>query len=202
MQRNVGDANLARSPSRLVVAVTGASGSILALELLRWLREVTDWELHVVVSAAALRTARLELGAGREAFAALADALHANKDIGAPIASGSFVTLGMVVIPCSMNTLAAIAHGLGDTLIARAADVTLKERRRLVLVPRETPLNLIHLRNMTTVTEAGAVIVPPVPAFYLGELTPQRLVQQIAMRVASLFGVPPAPWAEWTGGEG
>lgn len=199
MQRNVRDANLARAPSRLVVAVTGASGSILALELLRWLREATDWELHVVVSAAALRTARLELGVGREAFAAPADALHANKDIGAPIASGSFVTLGMVVIPCSMNTLAAIAHGLGDTLIARAADVTLKERRRLVLVPRETPLSLIHLRNMTAVTEAGAVVAPPVPAFYLGELTPQRLVQQIAMRVAALFGVAPAPWAEWTG---
>lgn len=199
MQRNVRDANLARAPSRLVVAVTGASGSILALELLRWLREATDWELHVVVSAAALRTARLELGVGREAFAALADALHANKDIGAPIASGSFVTLGMVVIPCSMNTLAAIAHGLGDTLLARAADVTLKERRRLVLVPRETPLSLIHLRNMTAVTEAGAVVAPPVPAFYLGELTPQRLVQQIAMRVAALFGVAPAPWAEWTG---
>nr|AGF87150.1 3-polyprenyl-4-hydroxybenzoate decarboxylase UbiX [uncultured organism] len=184
-----------------MVAVTGASGSALALELLRWLREATDWELHVVVSAAALRTARLELGVGREAFAALADAMYANKDIGASIASGSFATLGMVVIPCSMNTLAAIAHGLGDTLIARAADVTLKERRRLVLVPRETPLNLIHLRNMTAVTEAGAVVAPPVPAFYLGELTPQRLVQQIAMRVASLFGVAPAPWAQWTGEE-
>ena len=201
MQRNVRDANLARSPSRLVVAVTGASGSALALELLRWLREATDWELHVVVSAAALRTARLELGVGREAFAAFADAMYANKDIGASIASGSFATLGMVVIPCSMNTLAAIAHGLGDTLIARAADVTLKERRRLVLVPRETPLNLIHLRNMTAVTEAGAVVAPPVPAFYLGELTPQRLVQQIAMRVASLLGVAPAPWAQWTGEE-
>ncbi len=132
---------------RLVVAVTGASGSLLGLRLLQLMQGVSGWETHVVLSPAAMLTAQQELGVGREAFQQLATRVYAHKDIGSAIASGSFRTEGMVVVPCSMNTLSAIAHGSSDNLITRAADVALKERRRLVLVPREAPLNLKSARE-------------------------------------------------------
>ena len=185
---------------RLVVGITGASGAAYGVRLLERARDL-GVETHLVVTPSGVLNVHHECGLDRRALESLAAVAHAPGEIGACIASGSFDTAAMVIAPCTMKTLAAIAHGFGDNLLTRAADVTLKERRRLVLVPRETPLNLIHLRNMTAVTEAGAVVAPPVPAFYLGELTPQRLVQQIAMRVASLFGVAPAPWAQWTGEE-
>ncbi|MDD2948247.1 MAG: UbiX family flavin prenyltransferase, partial [Rugosibacter sp.] len=149
------------SRQRLIVAVSGASGSLLGLRLLQLLNQAEGWETHLVLSSAAVLTAKLELNESRETFEALATQVHSNKDIGASIASGSFRTAGMVVIPCSMNTLSGIANGASSNLITRAADVTLKERRRLVLVTREAPLNLIHLRNMTLATEAGAIIMPP-----------------------------------------
>ena len=189
-------------PQRLIVGVTGASGAPLALRLLELLRRAPGWEIHLILSPAALLTARHELGCGQSAFTALADHVHAHKDIGAPIASGSFRTAGMVIVPCSMHSLAAVAHGLADNLIARAADVTLKERRRLVLVPREAPLNLIHLRNMTAASEAGAIIFPPVPAFYLGETGFDAMLTQIAARILDLFDIACPELERWAGHAG
>ena len=135
----------------------------------------------------------------RSEVEALATVVHAVKNVGASIASGSFATAGMVVAPCSMKTLAAIAHGMADNLISRAADVMLKERRRLVLMVRETPLNLAHLRNMTAVTEMGGVIFPPVPAFYQRPQTIAELVDHSVMRALDVFGVTPAQTVPWMG---
>ena len=186
-------------PRRLVVAISGASGALLGLRLLQLLQQAQGWETHLVLSSAAVLTAKLELNADRKAFEALATHVHDNKAIGASIASGSFRTGGMVVMPCSMNTLAAIAHGVSNNLITRAADVTLKERRKLVLVTREAPLSLIHLRNMTLATEAGAVIVPPVPSFYLGMATLDEVVTQIAGRVLDQFDIDIPGLKRWDG---
>ncbi len=184
---------------RLVVAVTGASGSLLGLRLLQMMHGVAGWETHVVLSPAAMLTAQQELGVGRDAFQSLATRVYLHKDIGAAIASGSWRTDGMVVVPCSMNTLSAIAHGSSDNLITRAADVVLKERRRLVLVPREAPLNLIQLRNMVAVTEAGGVIFPPVPAFYLGLEQLDDAATQMVGRILDQFGIHLPVVQRWTG---
>lgn len=187
------------TPRRLVVAISGASGALLGLRLLQLLQQASGWETHLVLSSAAVLTAKLELDADRKTFEALATQVHDNKAIGASIASGSFRTDGMVVMPCSMNTLAAIAHGVSHNLITRAADVTLKERRKLVLVTREAPLSLIHLRNMTLATEAGAVIVPPVPSFYLGMNSLDDVVTQIAGRVLDQFDIAIPGLKRWAG---
>lgn len=184
---------------RLIVAITGASGAILGLKLLELMRAAEGWETHLVMSPSSLITAQQELGVGREAFQQLATRVYSHKDIAAAISSGSFRTEGMVVAPCSMNTLSAIAHGSSDNLITRAADVVLKERRRLVLVPREAPLNLIQLRNMVAVTEAGGVIFPPVPAFYLGMTTLDEAARQMAGRVLDQFGIESAAVKRWVG---
>jgi 4-hydroxy-3-polyprenylbenzoate decarboxylase/2,5-furandicarboxylate decarboxylase 2 len=184
---------------RLVVGISGASGSVLGLRLLELMRDVPGWETHVVISPAALVTAQHELSIGREAFQAVATRLYQHKDIGASIASGSFRTAGMVVIPCSMNTLSAIAHGGSDNLISRAADVALKERRKLVLVPREAPLNLIQIRNMLAVTEAGGIVFPPVPAFYLGMETLHDAATQMVGRILDQFGIDLPVVRRWTG---
>lgn len=173
---------------RLIVAVSGATGTVYAWQLLKVLAEMDDWETHLVLSNAAILTARQELGIGQDEFESLADEVHANRDIGAKIASGSFLVEGMIVVPCSMKSLSAIANGLSDNLIARAADVILKQRRKLVMVTRETPLNLIHLRNMTAATEAGAIIFPPVPAFYAGLETLDDMVAHTVGRILDLFG--------------
>lgn len=188
-----------RSGKRLVVAITGASGAVLGLRLLELLQSAEGWEGHLVMSPSALITAQQELGVGREAFQRLATRVYQHKDIAAVISSGSFRTEGMVVAPCSMNTLAAIAHGSSDNLITRAADVVLKERRRLVLVPREAPLNLIQLRNMVAVTEAGGVIFPPVPAFYLGLQTLDEVATQMAGRILDQFGIDLPVVKRWGG---
>lgn len=174
---------------RLIVAVSGATGTVYAWQLLKVLAEMDDWETHLVLSNAAILTARQELGIGQDEFESLADEVHANRDIGAKIASGSFLVEGMIVVPCSMKSLSAIANGLSDNLIARAADVILKQRRKLVMVTRETPLNLIHLRNMTAATEAGAIIFPPVPAFYADLETLDDMVAHTVGRILDLFGV-------------
>lgn len=169
-------------PKRLIVAITGASGAIYGVRLLQVLRDVPDVETHLVISPAGAVTLQQELSMAPAALKALASVSHGYREIGATIASGSFVTAGMVIAPCSMNTLAGIAHGLGGNLVTRAADVTLKERRRLVLLTRETPLTLAHLRNMTAVTEMGAVVAPPVPAFYTAPASIEDIVNHTVGR--------------------
>ena len=184
--------------SRVVVGITGATGALYGVRLLQRLK-ATGCETHLVASPAGVLNVHHELGLDRNALEALADTAYNPADVGAAIASGSFATTAMVVAPCSMKTLAAIAHGLSDNLLSRAADVTLKERRRLVLMVRETPFNLAHLRNMTAVTEMGGVIFPPLPAFYHRPTTIDDLVNDTVERVLSLLGVADAQPKAWAG---
>ncbi|MFC9897511.1 UbiX family flavin prenyltransferase [Nocardia sp. NPDC127579] len=184
---------------RLIIGITGASAPHLALHLLTALAQSGTVETHLIVSRAAHRTLELEAGLRADDLAGLADVHHQRGDIAASIASGSFRTLGMVVVPCSMKTLAAIAHGYSDDLIARAADVCLKERRRLVLVTRETPLSLVHLRNMTAVTEAGAVVLPPMPAFYQQPTCIDDLLAHLSGKILDQFGIDHELSPRWQG---
>ncbi len=186
------------SRRRLIIAITGATGTIYGLRLLAQVK-AAGIESHLVVSEAGVLNAWHEHGMSRGDFDALADVVHNPRDIGASIASGSFLTDGMVVAPCSMKTLAAVANGLSDNLVARAADVVLKERRRLVLLTREAPLNLAHLRNMTAVTEMGGIIFPPVPAFYSANATIDGLVDHTVGRILDLFGLHGGSLARWQG---
>ena len=186
-------------PVRLIVAITGATGAIYGVRLLQRLRAMGGVETHLLVSGAGWLTLRHELGMDRADVQALADQYHSVREIGANIASGSFATAGMVVAPCSMKTLASVAHGLSDNLIARAADVTLKERRRLVLMVRETPFNLAHLRNMTAVTEMGGIVYPPLPAFYNRPESIDAMVDDTVDRIIDLFGVAPPVSTSWDG---
>lgn len=184
---------------RVVLAMTGASGAAIGLRAAQLLRTLPDIETHLVLSQAAERSLAHEVGPDAAVrLRALADVVHPVDDIGASIASGSFGSTGMLVAPCSMHSLAAIAAGIADNLIVRAADVHLKERRRLVLVARETPLHLGHLRNMVAVTEMGAIVMPPVPAFYHRPASVADIVDQLAARAIDLLGLPVAPLArEW-----
>jgi flavin prenyltransferase len=184
--------------ARLVVGITGATGATYGVQLLRRARELGA-ETHVVCTPAGVLNAHHELGLDRAALEALADHAHAPGDIAACIASGSFDTTAMAVAPCSMKTLAAIAHGLGDNLLTRAADVTLKERRRLLLMVRETPFNLAHLRNMTAVTEMGAIVFPPLPAFYHRPGSIDELVAETVERALALLQLPGAAPRAWNG---
>jgi 4-hydroxy-3-polyprenylbenzoate decarboxylase len=184
---------------RLIVAITGASGAAYGVQLLRRLRERDDTEIHLLLSAAGVLNAYQELDLKRGDVEALAHVVHPVNDIGATIASGSFMSDGMVIAPCSMKTLAAVAHGLADNLISRAADVCLKERRRLVLMPREAPLNLAHIRNMEAVTLMGGVIFPPVPALYQRPRSIDDMVDHTVLRVLDLFGLGPAQAPRWDG---
>ncbi len=186
------------SSRRVVVGVTGATGAVYALRLLQRLK-TAGAQTHLVASPAGVLNVHHELGLDRRALEALADHAYNPADIGAAIASGSFPTDAMVVAPCSMRTLAAIAHGLSDNLLTRAADVVLKERRRLVLMVRETPFNLAHLRNMTAVTEMGGVIFPPLPAFYHRPQSIDEMVDDTIERVLALIGVEGAAPKTWTG---
>lgn len=188
----------ATRPYRVIVGLTGASGAVYAVQLLRRLRELHA-ESHLVVTPAGVVNAHHELGLDRSALARLADHTHAVGDVGACIASGSHPVDAMAITPCSMKTLAAVAHGFGDNLLTRAADVTLKERRRLLLMVRETPFNLAHLRNMVAVTEMGAVVFPPLPAFYHRPQTVDELVQDTVERVLDLLAVPGARPRVWDG---
>jgi 4-hydroxy-3-polyprenylbenzoate decarboxylase len=183
---------------RVVVGITGATGAVYGVRLLKRLREA-GVESHLVASAAGVLSVHHELGLDRKALEALADRAYSPGDVGAAIASGSFAVRAMVVAPCSMKTLAAVAHGLSDNLLARAADVTLKERRRLVLLVRETPLNLAHLRNMTAVTEMGGVIFPPLPAFYHRPQSIDEMVDDTVERVLGLIGITGAVPRVWAG---
>jgi flavin prenyltransferase len=183
---------------RLVVGVTGATGSAYAIRLLEMARAVDDVETHLVVSASGVLNVHHELGLSRQQTHALADHVYNIRDVGATLASGAFSTTGMIVVPCSMRTLAAVAMGLSDNLITRAADVTLKERRRLVMVVRETPFNLAHLRNMTSVTEMGGIVFPPLPAFYHRPKSIDELVDHSVARMLELVGIE-VPGPRWAG---
>jgi 4-hydroxy-3-polyprenylbenzoate decarboxylase len=187
--------------TRVVVAMTGASGAAIGLRVLELLRTLPGMQTHLVLSAAAERTLAHEVGVeAAERARMLAHVAHAIDDIGASIASGSFASAGMLVVPCSMHSLGAIAASIGDNLILRAADVHLKERRRLVLMARETPLHLGHLRNMVSVTEMGAIVMPPMPAFYHLPRSVEEVVDQLAARAIDLLGLPGGPLArEWRG---
>ena len=187
------------TPQRLVVAITGATGAIYGVKLLQEIGRLPGWESHLVVSEAGVLNAWQEMGLSRADLEALATVVYKPRDIGAAIASGSFITRGMVVAPCSMKTLSAVANGYSDNLVSRAADVILKERRRLVLLTRETPLNLAHLRNMTAVTEMGGVIFPPLPAFYHRPQSLDEVVAESVERVLALIGVAGAAPKPWTG---
>lgn len=183
---------------RIVVAISGATGAVYGARLLQVLRAAPEVETHLVVSDAGWRNLELEQDLPRSALEALAHRVHDVRNVGAAIASGSFACAGMVVAPCSMRTLAAVAHGMGDNLITRAADVMLKERRRLVLMVRESPLNLAHLRNMVAVTEMGAIVAPPLPAFYLRPQSVQDVIDASVGRVLDLLEVPHALSGRWT----
>lgn len=185
---------------RLIIAITGATGAVYGVRMLEILKAQDIWETHCVISDAGVLSLKHELGMKKADLFPLADVTHNIHEIGASIASGGFKTEGMVIAPCSMKTLSAVAHGFGDNLISRAADVVLKERRRLVLMPREAPLNLIHLRNMAIVAEAGGIIYPPMPAFYNKTDSLTALVNETVGRVLELFGVNvEGLYKPWTG---
>ncbi|TCS37230.1 4-hydroxy-3-polyprenylbenzoate decarboxylase [Paucimonas lemoignei] len=187
---------------RLIVAITGATGAVYGVRLLQILRTIPGIETHLLVSEAGVLNLHQELGLSRKAVESLAHVIHNVRDVGASIASGSFQSDGMVVAPCSMKTLAAVAHGLADNLITRAADVVLKERRRLVLMVRETPFNLAHLRNMTAVTEMGGIIFPPLPAFYHQPQSIEDMVDHTLARVLDLFDISHELAPRWQGMRG
>ena len=184
---------------RVILGLSGASGAALGLSAARQLT-ASGVALDLVISPAAERTLKEECGEGaRDELTALADELHDTANIGARIASGSAPVAGMLVAPCSMRTLAAVAHGLDDNLLTRAASVQLKERRKLVLLARETPLTLAHLRNMTAVTEMGAVVMPPAPAFYLHPQSVQEIIDQTAARAIDQLRIAEPMAARWEG---
>lgn len=189
----------AGAPKRLIVAITGATGAIYGVRLLQVLRETPGVETHLLVSDAGVLNLHQELDMNRKDVEALAHVVHNVRDVGASIASGSFQSDGMIVAPCSMKTLAAIAHGYSDNLITRAADVVLKERRRLVLMVRETPFNLAHLRNMTAVTEMGGIIFPPLPGFYHRPQSIAEMVDHTVGRVLDLFSLTHQLTPRWSG---
>ncbi|HRL36647.1 MAG TPA: UbiX family flavin prenyltransferase [Ottowia beijingensis] len=190
---------MTEAPRRIVVGISGASGAVYGVRLLQALQGMAGVESHLVVSDAGWRTLRHELALAPAAVQALADVAHELDDVGAAIASGSFAAHGMVVAPCSMRTLAAIAQAQSDNLLTRAADVMLKERRRLVLLTRESPLHLGHLRNMVAATELGAIVCPPVPAFYQRPGTVDEIVLHSVARALDLLGLPHDLAPRWQG---
>jgi 4-hydroxy-3-polyprenylbenzoate decarboxylase len=189
---------MSSQPRRLIVGMTGASGAIYGVRLLRLL-QATGIETHLVMSRSARITLAQEMDIGVTEVSALASEVHQVDNIGASIASGSFKTMGMVIAPCSMRSLAEIASGVTSSLITRAADVVLKERRRLVLIAREAPLHLGHLRAMTAATEIGAIVYPPVPAFYAKPASLEQMVDHTLGRVLDLFDIDNSAVSRWGG---
>lgn len=185
------------SARRLVIGISGSSAPQLGITVLTALRDLGSVETHLVLSPGAHRTIELEAGLSVAQVEELADVVHGSGNLASSISSGSFTTLGMAVIPCSMRTLAAIATGNTTDLLTRAADVTLKERRRLVVVPRETPLNLVHIRNMETITLAGGTVLPPAPAFYHRPRSIQDLLNHIAGKTLDQFGIEHDLYQRW-----
>lgn len=184
---------------RIIVAITGATGAVYGVRLLQHLQALPEIQTHLLISDAGVLNIHQELELKRKDIEAFADVVHAVRDVGASIASGSFQSDGMIIAPCSMKTLAAIAHGYADNLITRAADVVLKERRRLVLMVRETPFNLAHLRNMTAVTEMGGIVFPPLPNFYHRPNSIEEMVDHSLGRVLDLFQVEHQLAPRWAG---
>ena len=184
---------------RIIVAISGASGAIYGVRLLQMLRALGNVQTHLTISDAGLLNLQQELDMSRADLETLADVPYPVREVGAAIASGSFQCDGMVVAPCSMRMLGAVANGLSDNLMSRAADVMLKERRRLILMVRETPLNLAHLRNMTSVTEMGGVIFPPMPSFYHRPQSLADMVDHTVSRVIDMLGLPQPEAPRWAG---
>lgn len=182
---------------RLVVGISGASGVVLAIELLKQMQANPEWETHLVLTAGACRTISIETEYRTEEVQALATISHPLADVGASIASGTFKTAGMVIVPCSMKTLAGVANGYSDNLLLRAADVTLKERRPLVLVAREAPLNRIHLRNMLSASDAGAILLPPVVPYYNNPLSVREITMHIVGKILDVFDIPVPEFRRW-----
>lgn len=215
--RNVGIAGAASAPAaeagiakgafmskvigkkRLVVGISGASGAVIGVELLRALRQHPDWETHLVISDGGVRTLGYETRYSLAEVRALATETHPIDDIGGKIASGSFKAQGMVIAPCSMKTLSAIATGFAQNLLLRAADVTLKERRKLVLVARESPLSPIHLHNMNVVANCGAVVMPPMMTFYNHPRSIDDMVRHIVGKILDVFDIELAGFKRWDG---
>lgn len=182
---------------RLVIGLSGASGIPLAVHLLKQMHQLENWETHLAVSSGAERTIREETELAPEEVFSLASHQYAIDDIGASIASGTFRTEGMVVIPCSMKTVAGISHGYSDNLLLRAADVTIKERRKLILVARETPLSAIHLRNLADLVALGVVIMPPMMTFYSHPRTIDDMTHHLVCKVLSEFGIELPGYKRW-----
>ena len=185
---------------RIVIGMSGASGAILGIEALRIFRELGGYETHLIVSTGAELTIALETGTTLDEVRGLADVVHDNANLGAAVASGSFRTMGMLVVPCSMKTVAGIAHGFSDNLLLRAADVMLKEGRPLVLMPRETPLSIIHLRNLLAAAEAGAAIVPPMVTHYHGPTSIADMNRHLLGKALGRMGIDLPGMRRW--GEG
>ena len=184
---------------KIVIGVTGASGTIYAIDLMKKLQEIANVETHVVFSAWAKKNLQLETKLSLTDIKDLADYFYSDSDLGATIASGSFLTDGMIIVPASMKTVASIAVGIGDNLISRAADVTRKEQRKLIMVPRETPLNTIHLENMTKLSRMGVQMIPPIPAFYNQPQTIQDLVDHQTMKELDALGIKNDIGGRWEG---
>jgi 4-hydroxy-3-polyprenylbenzoate decarboxylase len=185
---------------RLIVAITGASGVAYGVRALQVLREMGGVETHLILTASGARTLAEETDFSAAQVRELADCVHSAKDIGATISSGSFKTLGMLVAPCSIKTLSGIAHSYNDELVVRAADVCLKERRRVVLLLRETPLHAGHIALMAQATQNGAILMPPVPAFYSRPATVQDIIDQTVGRALDLFELDAPGLHRWDGG--
>ncbi|MEM6818360.1 MAG: UbiX family flavin prenyltransferase [Pseudomonadota bacterium] len=184
---------------KIIVGISGASGSVYGVTLLQALRELPNVQSHLIVSSAGYLTVTTETGLKKSELEAMADVVHDDRNVGASIASGSFPSTAMIVAPCSMKTLGCIGQGIGGSLITRSADVMLKERRRVILVARETPLNLAHIRNMAAVTEMGGIVYPPVPAFYSNPPDIETMVRETVGRVMSLAGVNNELYEPWEG---
>jgi 4-hydroxy-3-polyprenylbenzoate decarboxylase len=202
LRPGVNPGRLAAMAKRLIVGITGATGAAYGVRLLEAVRRSRGWQSHLVLSEAGVLTAWQELGMKRKDIERLADVAYGPRDVAAALASGSFITEGMVIAPCSMKTLAAVAHAHADDLVSRAADVVLKERRRLVLLAREAPLNLAHLRNMVAVTEMGGIVFPPVPAFYAKPKSIEEMIDHTVARVLDLFGIRSPKLRRWQGMKG
>ncbi|MCX5874153.1 MAG: UbiX family flavin prenyltransferase [Deltaproteobacteria bacterium] len=185
---------------RIIVGISGASGAIYGLRLLEVLRQTPDVETHLIVSDSARLILDHETSAVQESIESLADRVHSPRNLAACVSSGSFKTDGMIVAPCSMKSLSMIANSINDNLLIRAADVTLKERRKLVLIVRETPLHLGHLRHMISVTEMGGIILPPVPSFYHKPKTIMDIVDQTIGKALDQLAIPNQLFERWAGG--
>jgi 4-hydroxy-3-polyprenylbenzoate decarboxylase len=193
MDSKFNDAN----KKRLVIGMTGASGAVLGITILEILKENSAWETHLIISRGAELTITQETEYTLKKVINLADKIYDVNNIGAALASGTFKTEGMIIIPCSMKTVAGIASGYSDNLLLRAADVTIKERRKLVIVPRETPLSMIHLRNMLTLAEAGVITLPPMVTYYNKPLCIEDMNRHIAGKILDLFGIEISGFKRW-----